>query len=114
MIESETVNQHLSVSANSKISDYCQAQPKPQLQSQLGAEVVIFTASPGRQAGRPFRIVLSNHNTALIPKVKLFNLISRTHKQNVTLALSAKRLFNPLLPIFDAVTKYTPITIVIV
>jgi len=32
---------------------FCQAQPKPQLQSQLGAEVVIFTASPGRPAGRP-------------------------------------------------------------
>ena len=56
------------------------------------------------QAGRPSRIVLSNHNTAFIPKVKLFNSISRTHKQIVTLALSAKRLFNRLLPIFDPVT----------
>ena len=65
-------------------SFYCQAQPKPQLQFQLGAEVVIFPASPGRPAGRPSRIVLSKHNTSLLPKVKLFNLTSRAHKWIMT------------------------------
>ena len=50
------------------------------LQPKLGAEVVIFPASPGQQARRPSGAVLSKHNIALMPKVKLFDLISKTHK----------------------------------
>ena len=62
-----------------------------------GGYISSFSRQAGRPASRPSRIVLSKHNTALMPKVKLFNLTSRAHKWIMTSTLSAKRLSKPLL-----------------
>merc|ERR1711873_257925 len=53
---------------------FAKLSPSPSFNFNLGLRWLYFQLL---QAGRPFRVVLSKHNTALLSKVKLFNLTSR-------------------------------------
>ena len=78
--------------------------PGPSFNSSWGMGWLYFRLlQANRLASRLSRIVFSKHNTALMPKVKLFNLISRDQKWFVTLTLSAMRPSDPLLPLFSSV-----------
>ena len=60
---------------------FAKLSPSPSFNFSLGLRWLYFQLlQAGRPAGRPSRIVLSKHNTALLSKVKLFNLTSRAHK----------------------------------